>query len=57
MSKSKPERNSEKHDDKSRSKERSEDLPVKDEKAANVKGGAAPVRGLTANHNETLLRA
>ena len=39
MPKSKPERKPEKRDERSRSKKRAEDLPVKDDKAAAVKGG------------------
>ena len=54
MAKSKPQPKSDKREDKSRSKERAADLPVKDEKAAAVKGG---LRGVDAQHNETLVRA
>jgi len=54
MPKSKPQPKSEKREDQSRSKERAADLPVKDEKAAAVKGG---LRSNAMNHNETLVGA
>ena len=60
MPKRKPERKpEEKRDDKLRSKDRVEDLPVKDEQAAGVKGGRQVNGrdGTEAQHNETLVRA
>jgi len=56
---SKPERKSEEREDKSRSKERVADLRVKEEKAADVKGGRQVdgLPGTDFQHNETLVRA
>ena len=45
MPKSKPERKPERKEDKPRSEKRPEDLPVKDDKAADVKGGRRRFHG------------
>ena len=57
MPKRKPDPKAAKTDAKPRARERVEDLPVKSEQAAAVKGGAKKRDGVEHQHNETLVRA